>query len=63
MAADAAASELSADALTRYGYDPDAPRDKVITAFQRHFRTRKLDGQWDSECAGLLASLLTKASV
>ena len=64
---DAVASEpsspLGADALTRFGYDPDAPRDKVITAFQRHFRPKKLDGQWDGECAGLLASLLTRAGV
>lgn len=59
----AIASDIGPEALTRYGYDPDAPQDKVITAFQRHFRTKKLDGQWDSECAGLLASLLTKASV
>jgi N-acetylmuramoyl-L-alanine amidase len=59
----AIASDLGADALTRYGYDPGAPQGEVITAFQRHFRPKKLDGQWDSECAGLLASLLTKASV
>jgi N-acetylmuramoyl-L-alanine amidase len=56
------ASEAGPEALTRYGYDPDAPRDKVITAFQRHFRPQKLDGQWDSECARLLASLLKKPS-
>ena len=53
-------SSLGADALARYGYDPDAPQDKVIAAFQRHFRPKKLDGLWDSECAGLLASLLNK---
>ena len=57
------ASDLDADALTRFGYDPDAPQDKVITAFQRHFRPKKLDGLWDSECAGLLASLLSTAGV
>ena len=56
-------SSLGADALARYGYDPDAPQDKVIAAFQRHFRPRKLDGLWDGECAGLLASLLTKPGV
>ncbi|HYS45348.1 MAG TPA: N-acetylmuramoyl-L-alanine amidase, partial [Rhizomicrobium sp.] len=59
----AVASERGAEALTRYGYDPNAPQDKMITAFQRHFRPKKLDGQWDSECAGLLASLLAKAGV
>jgi N-acetylmuramoyl-L-alanine amidase len=53
-------SALSADALGRYGYDSSAPQDKVITAFQRHFRPSKLDGKWDAECAGLLASLLSK---
>jgi len=56
-------SGLGADALIRFGYDPDAPLDKVITAFQRHFRPKKLDGQWDGECAGLLASLLRTAGV
>ncbi len=56
----AAGSELGADALSRFGYDPDAPQDRLITAFQRHFRPKKLDGQWDSECAGFLASLLNK---
>lgn len=56
-------SDLDAKALTRFGYDPDVPQDKTITAFQRHFRPKKLDGQWDSECAGLLASLLSAAGV
>ncbi len=53
-------SDLGPQLLTRYGYDPDAPLDAVITAFQRHFRPQKLDGQWDGECAGLLAWLLKK---
>jgi N-acetylmuramoyl-L-alanine amidase len=59
----AVASDLDAKALTRFGYDPDAPEDKIVIAFQRHFRPKKLDGQWDSECAGLLASLLSTAGV
>jgi N-acetylmuramoyl-L-alanine amidase len=59
----AVAGDLGADALTRYGYDPNAPQDKTITAFQRHFRPKKLDGRWDSECAGLLAWLLTQPGV
>ena len=59
----AIASDLDATALARFGYDPDAPEDKTITAFQRHFRPKKLDGQWDRECAGLLASLLGTAGV
>ena len=59
----ATAGDLNAEALARYGYDPDAPQDKVITAFQRHFRPKKLDGLWDSECAGLLTSLLSTAGV
>ena len=59
----AVTSDLGPDALSRYGYDPNAPQDKVITAFQRHFRPKKLDGQWDGECAGLLAWLLTQPGV
>jgi N-acetylmuramoyl-L-alanine amidase len=59
----AATGDLDAKALARFGYDPDAPQDKVITAFQRHFRPKKLDGLWDSECAGLLTSLLSTAGV
>ena len=51
-------AEASADELSAFGYDPNAARDKVITAFQRHFRPEKIDGQWDKECAALLASLL-----
>ena len=56
-------SDLGPDALSRYGYDPDVPQEKAIAAFQRHFRPKKLDGQWDRECAGLLAWLLAQAGV
>ena len=51
-------SDLTAGALARFGYDPDAPQAKVIAAFQRHFRPRLIDGVWDAECAALLAGLL-----
>ncbi len=44
--------------LTRYGYDPEAPPKDAITAFQRHFRPRRVDGVADGECALLLAELL-----
>jgi N-acetylmuramoyl-L-alanine amidase len=50
-------------ALGRFGYDLGAGEEKIVTAFQRHFRPGKLDGVWDRECAGLLASLLTAPSV
>ena len=56
-------SDIGPESLIRYGYDPKAPLDKVITAFQRHFRPAKLDGKWDSECAALLASLLRSVGV
>jgi N-acetylmuramoyl-L-alanine amidase len=59
----AIASDLGPEALSRFGYDPAAPQDRAITAFQRHFRPGKLDGQWDGECAGLLAWLLRGAGV
>ena len=53
----AAAGNAAAEALAEYGYEiTDLP--KAITAFQRHFRPSLLNGQWDSECAGLLAGLL-----
>ena len=52
--------ECGADGLPRFGYDPDVPLDKTITAFQRHFRPQKLDGLWDGECAHLLAGLLAQ---
>ena len=40
-----------------YGYQDDDPA-AVITAFQRHFRPRKLTGEIDAETAGRLAALL-----
>ena len=57
------ASDLGPGDLARCGYDPHAPQDKVITAFQRHYRPKKLDGQWDEECASLLAWLLMQPGV
>jgi len=43
--------------LEQYGYSiADLP--KAILAFQRRFRPKSLTGQWDNECAALLASLL-----
>ena len=56
-------SDLGPEALARFGYDPAAPTDKIITAFQRHFRPRLLEGVWDGECAALLAGLLATAGV
>jgi N-acetylmuramoyl-L-alanine amidase len=53
--------ECPAEALARFGYDPEAPQTAVITAFQRHFRPEKLDGIWDDECGGLLAALLAQS--
>ncbi len=53
-------SNLGIEALCRYGYDPGAGAEKIVTAFQRHFRPAKVDGVWDRESARLLASLLQK---
>lgn len=47
-------------ALARFGYDPGAAQDKIITAFQRHFRPARVNGIWDRDCGGLLAGLLAK---
>lgn len=49
---------LQSAALAEYGYDV-TDLAAAATAFQRHFRQKSLTGQWDSECAGLLAGLLT----
>ena len=53
---------LPAAELVNLGYDPEAPLDKIITAFQRHFRPAQLTGVWDQDCGALLASLLAKPS-
>ena len=48
--------------LSRFGYGvpphADVPLEKVIAAFQRHFRPSCIDGIADAECAALLESLL-----
>jgi N-acetylmuramoyl-L-alanine amidase len=49
---------LGPEALERYGYDPQAPVEKRIIAFQRHFRPAKLSPAWDDECGRRLAGLL-----
>ena len=51
-------AEVGAEALDRYGYDPEAPLEKRIIAFQRHFRPEKLTGIWDPACGRTLAMLL-----
>jgi N-acetyl-anhydromuramyl-L-alanine amidase AmpD len=38
----------------------DVPLQKIVTAFQRHFRTARLDGVWDEECGRILADLLVQ---
>ena len=48
-------------ALARFGYGVpptvDVPLEKVITAFQRHFRPSRVDGIADDECRSLVAGL------
>ncbi|MBS0469753.1 MAG: N-acetylmuramoyl-L-alanine amidase [Proteobacteria bacterium] len=60
-------AECSAQDLARYGYglapDMDVPLDKVVTAFQRHFRPADISGTWDGECAATLAALLAPRAV
>jgi N-acetylmuramoyl-L-alanine amidase len=59
--------EASASDLSRFGYglapDMDVPLEKVVTAFQRHFRPADVDGKWDGECASILAGLLAPRAV
>jgi N-acetylmuramoyl-L-alanine amidase len=62
----AIASEDAATALARFGYgvapQVDVSMEKVIAAFQRHYRTAKIDGVWDEECGHVLAALLDRAA-
>jgi N-acetylmuramoyl-L-alanine amidase len=44
--------------LSEFGYDPDAPSEKVIAAFQRHFRPGHITGIWDDGSGAALAALL-----
>jgi N-acetylmuramoyl-L-alanine amidase len=59
--------ECTAQDLARYGYglapDMDVTLDKVVTAFQRHFRPADVSGKWDGECAATLAALLAPRAV
>ena len=49
--------------LARFGYGltpaVEVATQDVVTAFQRHFRTAKLDGEWDHDCGRILAGLLS----
>lgn len=58
----AASGNASSADLIRYGYgfapDADASLASAVTAFQRHFRSERIDGVWDDECARRLQSLL-----
>jgi len=56
-AADPGEAHISA-LFTRYGYDPEVPLEKRITAFQRHFRPARVDGMADAETRMLLAGLI-----
>lgn len=50
-------------ALANWGYglkldgDYGEKTEKCVIAFQRHYRPADISGQWDDECAGLLAAL------
>ena len=44
--------------MTQIGYDPNAPLEKVIKAFQRHWQPEKVDGVADEVTWGRLRALL-----
>ena len=50
--------EAVAPLLTRYGYDPEAPLQKVVAAFQRHFRPARVDGTADRQTRTMLYGLV-----
>jgi len=55
-------AEEAPAALAAFGYgvppEVDVPLEKVIAAFQRHYRPAKIDGVWDDECGHVLGALL-----
>jgi N-acetylmuramoyl-L-alanine amidase len=53
-----AGKTAGAEALTTFGYDPQALLGATLTAFQRHFRPESLTGTWDDDCGRRLAELL-----
>ena len=63
----AISSEDAAASLARFGYgvppEVDVPMEKVIAAFQRHYRTQQIDGIWDDECGRILAALLDHSGI
>ena len=44
--------------LEHFGYDPDVPLDVVTTAFQRHYRPWRIDGNVDVESHRILRKLI-----
>jgi N-acetylmuramoyl-L-alanine amidase len=44
--------------LAHYGYDPEAPPEKIVTAFQRHFRPSRVGGMADAETRAVLSGLV-----
>ena len=49
------------DELSKFGYDIencDKETNTIISAFQRHYRPQKIDGELDSECCSILADLI-----
>ncbi len=65
-AAQGAAVVAMQAALAAFGYACpasgtfDAATERVVTAFQRHFRPRQVDGRFDAECRRRLAWLLAQ---
>ncbi len=53
---------LNALALFGYGLPPDVDCSEkdAVAAFQRRFRTKRIDGMWDVDCSLRLAGLLAK---
>lgn len=47
--------------LKRFGYDPDVPLNVVTTAFQRHYRSWRIDGGVDVESHRILRKLIAMA--
>lgn len=58
MPGDDPGADAVPELLAQFGYDPEAPLQKLVTAFQRHFRPSRVDGMADDETRRVLSGLI-----
>ena len=58
MRGDDPGADAVPELLVQFGYDPEAPLQNLVTAFQRHFRPSRVDGVADDETRRVLSGLI-----